>query len=89
MNNLLEKIYENVVRFEKEAINMEQRVSEKVIQLSKPYEENLTLEELEELQDLMFEACLFAEHEGFKVGIMCLAKIFTECISETDGNFTE
>lgn len=69
MNNLLEKIYENVVRFEKEAINMEQRVSEKVIQLSKPYEENLTLEELEELQDLMFEIALIAEHEGFRLGV--------------------
>lgn len=80
MNELL-KIYENVVRHEKEAANMERRVTEEVIQLSKPYEKQLSSKELEKLQDIMFSVALTAEHEGFMLGAKYFMKLFSECLS--------
>ena len=50
MSELL-KIYENVVRHEKEVVHMEEHVTEEVIQLSKPFEDKLSVDELETLQE--------------------------------------
>ena len=80
MSELL-KIYENVIRHEEEAANMERRVTEEIIQLSKPYEEQLSSKELEKLQDIMFSVALTAEHEGFMLGVRYLAKLLAECLS--------
>lgn len=80
MNELL-KIYENVVRHEKEAANMERRVTEEISQLSKPYEKQLSSKELEKLQDIMFSVALTAEHEGFQLGVKYFVKLLSECLS--------
>ena len=80
MNELL-KIYENVVRHEKEAASMERRVTEEIIQLSKPYEKQLSSKELEKLQDIMFSVALTAEHEGFMLGVKYFVKLLSECLS--------
>lgn len=80
MSELL-KIYENVVRYEKEAASMERRVTEEIIQLSKPYEKQLSSKELEKLQDIMFSVALTAEHEGFRLGVKYFVKLLSECLS--------
>ena len=80
MSELL-KIFENVVRHSKEAADMEKRVNEEIIQLSKPYEEQLSSKELEKLQDIMFSVALTAEHEGFQLGVKYFAKLLAECLS--------
>lgn len=80
MNKLL-KIYESVIRHEKETTSMEEYVTEEIIQLSKPFEEKLSIEELEELQDAMFSVALTAEQKGFQLGVKYLAKLLAECLS--------
>lgn len=80
MSELL-NIYENVIRHTEEAADMERRVTEEIIQLSKPYEEQLSSKELEKLQDIMFSVALTAEHEGFQLGIKYFAKLLAECLS--------
>ena len=80
MSELL-KIYENVARHSKEAADMERRINEEIIQLSKPYEEQLSSRELEKLQVIMFSVALTAEHEGFMLGVRYLAKLLAECLS--------
>lgn len=81
MSELVLKIYENIVRHEDEAIHMEKHISEKAIQLSRPFEKKLSIEEMEELQDIMFEIALTAEHEGFQLGAKYFAKLLAECLS--------
>lgn len=80
MSELL-KIYENVIRHEEETVSMERRVTEEILQLSEPYKEQLSGEELEKLQDIMFSVALTAEHEGFQLGIKYFAKLIIECLS--------
>lgn len=79
MSELL-KIYENVVRHEKEVVHMEERVTEEVLQLSKPFEGKLSVDELETLQDAMFSVALTSQHEGFLLGMKYLAKLLAECL---------
>lgn len=75
------KIYEAVVRHEEEAINMEKRITEEVEKITKPYEKTLSTDELEELQDILFDVTLTAEHEGFLLGVKYFAKLLAECWS--------
>lgn len=81
MNDLLLKIYENVIRFEKEAIQMEERVTEEVIQLSEPFKDKLSIDELETLQDAMFSVALTSQQQGFQAGAKFFAKLLAECLS--------
>lgn len=80
MSELL-KIYENVIRHEEETVSMERRVTEEIIRLSKPYEEQLSSKELEKLQDTMFSVALTAEHEGFQLGVKYIIRLLAECLS--------
>ena len=81
MTELLLKIYENVIRHEKEAINMEKRITEEVDRVVKPYEGKLNIEELEAMQDIIFDIALTAEQEGFQLGVKYFAKLLAECLS--------
>lgn len=81
MSELLLKIYENVIRYEEEAISMEKRITEEVDRITKPYEGKLDIEELETMQDIIFDIALTAEQEGFQLGVKYLAKLLTECLS--------
>lgn len=84
MNNLLLKIYENVIRYEKEAISMEKRITKEVDAICKPYKGKLSADELEELQDILFEIALSGEQEGFQLGVLSLIKLLIEILSIKD-----
>lgn len=80
MSELL-KIYENVVRYEEEAVNMEKHIIEEVDKITEQYEKRFNADELEELQDVLFSVALTAEHKGFVLGMRYLAKLIAECLS--------
>ena len=80
MSELLKRIYENVIRYEKESISMEKRITKAVDAICKPYKGKLSADELEELQDIMFEIALSGEQEGFQLGVMCFTKLLIECL---------
>lgn len=75
------KIYESVIRYEEEAVSMEERIAEEVDRIIEGYEEQFNADELEELQDAMFSLALVAEHEGFLLGAKFFAKLIAECLS--------
>lgn len=81
MSELLLKIYENVIRYEEEAISMEKRITGEVDRLTKPYARKLDIKELETMQDIIFDIALTAEQEGFQLGVKYLAKLLAECLS--------
>lgn len=69
MKNLHEKIYNNVVIYEKKCINNISIVDEEVFDLLKKYKNKLNEPDFDELQKDIFSVCLSAEHSGFKTGI--------------------
>lgn len=84
MSDLLRRIYENVIRYEQEAISMEKRITKEVDAICKPYRGMLSAGELEELQDIMFEIALSGEQEGFQLGVLSLIKLLIEILSIKD-----
>lgn len=84
MNDLLLKIYENVIRYEKEAISMEKRITKEVDAICKPYKDKLSADALEELQDILFEIALSGEQEGFQLGVICLTRLLVEFLFQNN-----
>ena len=69
MNETLKKIYEEVASKEDNAIKVLMDVDEAIKELTEEYEDKLSREELEKLQDLLFSAALAGEQAGFEIGM--------------------
>ena len=80
MSELL-KIYESVVRYEEEAVDMEKRVTKEVDKITEQYKKRFSADELEELQDILFSIALTSQHEAFQLGVKYFVKLLAECLS--------
>lgn len=69
MNEILQKIYDNIVCYEREAVEAGWRIDGEIKNLIHPYEEKMDAEELDELKSIMSQMALTAEHEGFQIGV--------------------
>lgn len=74
MDRLLQKIYEDVIREEREADAMEKRVNAYIAGLAEPYAEKLGDGEMEALKNLLYAAALRGEEEGFWLGVRMAVK---------------
>lgn len=81
MNELLKKIYESVITYEKDTVEMGSRVDVEINKLIKPYAEQLTDKEMEQLKNLLYQTALTAEQEGFQLGIKYTLKLLFDLLS--------
>lgn len=82
MNELLKKIYESVITYEKDTVEMGRRVDVEINKLIKPYAEQLTDKEMEQIKTLLYQTALTAEQEGFQLGIKYTLKILFNLLSD-------
>lgn len=82
MNDLLKKIYEQVLCQEEEIVKKGKYLDEWVNQLTKPYQSQLSSEKMEKLKDLMYSAAATAEREGFQLGVKFTIKIIAELYTD-------
>lgn len=75
MSELLRKIYDDVLVYERDVIKTNKKVDQEVTQLVEPYRKQLTDEELEKLNDLLSVAVLSAEQAGFENGVRFAVKM--------------
>lgn len=69
MNELLKKIYEEVIYYEKDTQKMEQSLELEINTLLKPYVNRFSEEEMETIRSLMYAIQLKAMQEGFQHGV--------------------
>ena len=69
MTDLIERIYNDILVYEKDTVEIDSKVSEKISQITERYSEKLTPDEQEKLKDILHEAVFSAEVAGIKVGI--------------------
>lgn len=69
MMDLLRKIYDTVICYEEDTIEMCKRVDEELLDLIEPYKGKLSDDELDKLKDLMGCISATAEREGFLLGV--------------------
>ena len=80
MKDLLKKIYNAVLVYEKEVINSSKVVDEEIAQLIKPYEDKLSKNELEELYNLLYSTSLTAQQTGFELGVRLTIKMLVDIL---------
>lgn len=75
MNDLLKKIYNDVLVYEPDVVKTNLQADEEINQLTEPYKNQLPNDELEKLNDLLSMAVLTAEQAGFENGVRFAVKM--------------
>jgi hypothetical protein len=68
MNELLEKIYENVIRQEDDTLDMEKRINDCMEEYISHYDD-ISEKDKERIRDFVYYAVLISEKEAFQLGI--------------------
>lgn len=76
MDELLGKIYKEIIYFEEDTVQIEKKIVEEVGGLLESYQTVLDTEQREELQSLLYEAVHIAEAESFWLGVRYALKVF-------------
>lgn len=69
MNELLKKIYLDILMYEKDTVETNRQVEEELLSLTKPYQKRFTEREMEELEDTLASMAQTAELAGFENGV--------------------
>lgn len=75
MNDLLKRIFTDVVSQEEDSIKADKYMDAEVQKIVDNYKEKLNADELEELRGLLYQVALIAKQEGFVLGMKYLFKI--------------
>ena len=75
MNNLLKKIYTDILVYESDVVKINKQVDEEINRLVKPYTKQLSDKEMEKLNDLLSVAVMTAEQAGFENGVRFAVKM--------------
>lgn len=69
MNDLLNKIYLDILMYEKDTVETNRQIEEERQNLAKPYEKRFNEYEMEELRDILASMAQTAELAGFENGV--------------------
>ena len=83
MNELLKKLFDNVVSNEKETVEVNKQVDKKVHTILDHYKEQLTTEEFEKLSADLYYIALISQQEGFELGMKYLLKVAIALLSNS------
>lgn len=75
MNEVLKKIYDEVVSQERDAVKILSTADAIVKETMQTYKSKLSDDELEQLQDLLFSTILVGEQAGFEIGMKFALKM--------------
>lgn len=82
MNELLKKIYNNVLVYEEQVTKISKAVDDEINNLIEPHQTKLSATELEELKDLLSSTALVAEQTGFEIGMRFAIKLIVSMLAD-------
>lgn len=82
MNDLLTKIYNNILVYDDEIININKAVDDEINQLIQTHKNSLTDYEIEELKDLLSSTALTSQQCGFKCGVKFIIKLIYSSLAD-------
>lgn len=77
MNELLKKIYQEVICYEEENVQICSETDKEIMQLMKTFAVNLSEKDQQELKELLYAVALVGEQAGFEIGFKTAIKIIT------------
>lgn len=81
MEELFRKIYDTIICYEEDAVEMGKGIDREINELMKPFQTKLTEVQLEEMRDLISVISISAEREGFLLGAKYTLKMLTVLLS--------
>lgn len=84
MNELLSKIYDKVVSYERDSIQLGKEYDCKVEDLLETFKTTMSESEVEEIKELIYVASYYAEKYGFMLGVRFMAKFMSEAMESSE-----
>ena len=81
-DNLLKKIFDDVIAYEAEAIEIRSSIEDEVKKLMTPYVSKIDEKEREAFEDMCYDISYCAELGGFRLGLKYAVKILTEILKK-------
>ena len=78
MNDLLKKIYDTMICYDDETINVGKELDEEVNRLVQPYQNLYSEQEMEELKSKLYSISIQSERAGFILGVKWMMKLLLE-----------
>ena len=78
MNALLKKIYDTIICYEDETINLGKELDKEVNRLVQPYQNLYNEQEMEELKSKLYSISIQSERAGFILGVKWMMKLLLE-----------
>lgn len=82
MNKLFKKIYQEVLVYEEDIVKGNHQVDKLLNDLTEPYKEQSTDDELEKLKELLSIMALTAEQTGFENGVKFTLKMLFSLLND-------
>lgn len=80
MEELLSKIYDRIVIYEKDCISLGTEFDQKVAEKLEPMKESISEDELEKLKELIYWAAFLEEKDGYRLGVKFTLKLLMEIL---------
>ena len=81
MDDLLNKIYNEILVYDKDTVQLNKALDAKVLSLLEEYKEQLTNAEQDTAKEIVYAVVPIAEQTGFKIGIKFAWKILLSILS--------
>lgn len=82
MNELLKKIYEEVICYEEDMMAAGKQVETEINKLIEPYTDQMNESTLETVKTLLYQTSFSAEQTGFWLGVKYTIKLLSEILSK-------
>ena len=82
MDNLLKKIFTDIISQEDDARKSDKYIDMEVQNIVDNYKETINAEELEELRGLLYQTALIAKQEGFTLGMKYMFRIMVSFLKD-------
>ena len=82
MNDLLKKLFEEIICYEPDVIKMNCHMDEEIKNIINEYAKESSELKSEEIQNAFFDVAFIAQKQGFMLGMKCAMKLLSELLSE-------
>lgn len=78
MNDLLMKIYQEIIQYEDDSIELGKMLDKEAMLLLEPYRDTFGSDDVETVRTLMYELAYEAEKMGYMLGVKSVIQILSE-----------
>ena len=82
MDDLLSKIYKDILVYDKDTVQLNKAMNEEVLSLLVEYKEQLTNVEQDTAKEILYAVVPIAEQTGFKIGMRFAWKLLLTLLSD-------